>query len=311
MLDKNGVAGFLRLRDVLGIMDEHLQPSDGCSASAESAFTQPRNFLGNQFVYAVISARAKGLSIGVNMAPDGLCSFDCAYCEVDHSHRDPHRRLDMDVLSTELQNMVAYVRSGEIRKHSYFGQLPSKLLELRHVALSGNGEPTLCRDFTPAVISVMHVRATSPEFFKVALLTNGSGLHMPEVQSGLRYFTPRDEIWIKLDAGTQAYAEKINHLKIPLTQVLNNIRTIGRQRAVTIQSLFPSIDGQAPPQEEIDQYVWQLGELKRSGAAISQVQIYSATRPSRYSTCGHLPLRTLMGIAKRVRETTGINAEVF
>ncbi|MGH7991649.1 MAG: hypothetical protein ACREDS_15850, partial [Limisphaerales bacterium] len=48
-----------------------------------SAFGHPREFLGNRFVYAVISARARGLSIGVNMNPDQRCNFDCEYCEVN------------------------------------------------------------------------------------------------------------------------------------------------------------------------------------------------------------------------------------
>ena len=36
----------------------------------EVAFDRPRDFLNNHFVYVVISARARGLSVGVNMNPD-------------------------------------------------------------------------------------------------------------------------------------------------------------------------------------------------------------------------------------------------
>ena len=46
-------------------------------AIPETAFGCPRDFLNNRFVYAVISARAHGLSLGVNMNPDKRCSFDC------------------------------------------------------------------------------------------------------------------------------------------------------------------------------------------------------------------------------------------
>jgi hypothetical protein len=41
------------------------------------------------------------------------------------------------------------------------------------------------------------------------------------------------------------------------------------------------------------------------------VQIYSATRPAARSGFGHLPLKTLAGIARRVREVSGLHAEVF
>jgi hypothetical protein len=57
--------------------------------------------------------------------------------------------------------------------------------------------------------------------------------------------------------------------------------------------------------------VLRLKELKEAGARIPLVQIYSATRPTPHSECGHLPLRTLSDIARRVREGSGLRAEVF
>ena len=62
---------------------------------------------------------------------------------------------------------------------------------------------------------------------------------------------------------------------------------------------------------EVEAYVQRLRELKEAGAQISLVQIYSAARPSTHSECGHLPLRTLSAIAQRVREGSGLKAEVF
>ena len=55
----------------------------------------------------------------------------------------------------------------------------------------------------------------------------------------------------------------------------------------------------------------RLKDLKAAGAQISLVQIYSGTRPTPHSECGHLPLKTLSAIARRVREVTGLAAEVF
>jgi hypothetical protein len=78
-----------------------------------------------------------------------------------------------------------------------------------------------------------------------------------------------------------------------------------------IQSLFPAIDGEEPPLEEIEQYAQRLKELKAGGAQIPLVQIYSATRPTPNSGCGHLPLKTLSRIAHAVRQATGLKAEVY
>ena len=87
--------------------------------------------------------------------------------------------------------------------------------------------------------------------------------------------------------------------------------SLARQRPVIIQSLFPAIDGQGPPSSEIDMFAQRLRALKDAGAQIPLVQIYSATRPTPHSQCGHLPLRMLSHIAQRVREVTGLKAEVF
>ena len=114
-----------------------------------------------------------------------------------------------------------------------------------------------------------------------------------------------------LDGGTQAYVNKVNRSDIPLDKILSNILTLGRQRPVVIQSLFPAINNEEPPLEEVEQYSHRLLELKNAGAKISLVQIYSATRPSLNSESGHLPLRVLSRIAQTVRQTTGLKAEVF
>jgi hypothetical protein len=158
----------------------------------------------------------------------------------------------------------------------------------------------------------MHVRALSGlPFFKLVLITNAVALDLPPVQRGIGHLTKDDEIWAKLDGGTPAYLSKVNGVSVPLEKILANILAVGRKRPVVIQSLFPSINGQEPPPEEIEHYARRLQELKAGGAQISSVQIYSATRPTPHSECGHLPLRVLSNIAQTVRQATGLTAEVF
>jgi hypothetical protein len=80
---------------------------------------------------------------------------------------------------------------------------------------------------------------------------------------------------------------------------------------VIIQSLFPLLNGEEPVGDEIEQYAHRLNDLKQAGAQIQLVQIYSATRPTAHPTCGHLSLKMLARIAERVREVSGLKAEVF
>jgi wyosine [tRNA(Phe)-imidazoG37] synthetase (radical SAM superfamily) len=246
----------------------------------------------------------------VNVNPDKQCNFDCFYCEVDRHSPSTETVLDVDVMGAELRQTLMSIQNGQLARHSSYQSLPAELLQLRQVALSGDGEPTLAENFIETVQAVIRVRALG-EFFKIVLITNGTGLDRPSVLRGLKLLTQMDEIWIKLDGGTQAFVDKVNRPDVPLAKILNNILLIGRQRPVIIQSLFPAIHGEEPPVEEIHEFALRLKELKADGAQISLVQIYSAARPGSHAECGHLPLRVLSQIAQTVRQVSGLRAEVF
>lgn len=261
--------------------------------------------LGNRFVYAVVSPRANGLTVGVNMNPDKFCNFDCEYCEIDRTVTATEKNLNVEVMAEELQRLLLQAQSRDLH-------LPENLPRLRLVALSGDGEPTLCPNFLDAVRAVVHIRALGrAPFFKMALITNGTGLDIEQVQDGLRLFTPHDEIWAKMEAGTQRYMEAVNHPDCLLDKILDNILLVARKRPVIIQSLFALLNHEEPSAEEVEHYAERLRDLKRAGAQISLVQVYSAYHRAAHSTCGHLPLKTLSLIAQRVREVSGLRAEVF
>jgi wyosine [tRNA(Phe)-imidazoG37] synthetase (radical SAM superfamily) len=280
-------------------------------------FGYPRDFLGNRFVYLAISPRARGLSIGINLNPDGQCNFDCLYCDVDRRRSPtlgprPDSVIDCEVARRELEEVLELVLGTGLRNYPPYASLPLELLGLRHVALSGDGEPTASPRFLEAVQTVVHVRALGRfPFFKIVLITNASHLDLPEVQAGLGLLTSQDEIWAKLDGGTQPYLDLINRPTIPLEKILGNILDTARKRPVIIQSLFSTVDGTSPSAVEITEFALRLRELKNAGADISLVQIYSATRPTASDRVQHLPLRTMSEIATMVRNIAGLNAQVF
>ena len=278
--------------------------------SEEVAYGYPRDFLQNQFVYLVISPRAKGLSIGINMHPIVRCNFNCLYCEVERGQPARASLLDIERMGTELDQTLRMIDGGWLKHLPRYANLPADMLQVRHITLSGDGEPTLAEEFVEAVGAVAHIRAVN-RFFKIVLVTNSTALDTPQVSQGLRFFTREDEVWAKLDGGTDAYIRKVNGSTTPLEKILSNILLIARKRPVVIQSLFPAINGEAPPDSEIEEYSQRLKELKDQGAEISQVQIYSATRPMAQGACSHLPLKTLSRIAQTVRKVSGLRAEVF
>ena len=276
---------------------------------AES-ITQPREFLGNHFVYAVVTSRARGLSIGVNMNPDQRCNFDCPYCEVRRTPEKASLQLDLHVLKQELNHVVSLAQNRLLCKTEQFARTPPELLVLKDVALSGDGEPTLVENFDEVVREVLLIRElTTP--FRLVLITNGTGLLRPAVQRGIELFAPTDEIWIKLDAGTNGYMRMINGTDVALNTVLKNIVAVGRRRPVVIQSLFCMTDDEPPGEAEVAAYVQRLADLAAAGTQISLVQIYSISRAPARPGCRHLPLARLSQIARRVRAATSLNAEVF
>lgn len=278
---------------------------------ADSAFGHPRDYLGNRHVYVALSQRARGLSLGINLNPDQHCSFDCVYCEVHRDRPGRARELDLKLMISELAGFLGMIRQKRLREIPWFRSLPDELLELKEVALSGDGEPTLCPIFSKVVKAVVNIREQELHPFKIVLITNTTGLNNPEVQQGLRQFAAGDQVWVKLDAGTQRYMTKVNRPTITLKQVLDNILTLARTRPVVIQSLFPNDPTLQLTDAEIDQYVQRLRELREAGAQIELVQVYSAHRPAHRPACTHLAVETLCKIAQRVRKIAGLRAEVF
>ena len=66
-----------KLHIVQGLGAEAGAPLAADARIGERLFAANRD---NRYVYAVVSRRARGLSIGGNMNPDKRCNFDCVHC---------------------------------------------------------------------------------------------------------------------------------------------------------------------------------------------------------------------------------------
>lgn len=266
-----------------------------------------------QFVQVVVSPRAGGLSVRLNLNPDGRCNFDCVYCDVRRTLLCGAATVpDVGVMLAELEEVLDLIRSGRGEELAGCAGAPSDCLRLGHVALSGNGEPTLCPVFEEVVERVMHLRAQGNHgFFKVALITNSTGLLEPHVRKGLRLLTAQDEVWAKLDAGSEGWFRQVNQADLPFAELLQTLQRFAQGREVILQSLFPRIQGRAVPLAEQDAFAARVEELRRNGARITSVQVYSASRLPVSPRCGHASLADLSAIARRVRETSGLHTTVF
>lgn len=262
------------------------------------------------FCYPVISRRSKGLSIGVNLNPDQACNYDCVYCEVDRTHSPRVRTVDLPRLELELRALAGGWR--ELFDDPAFVAVPEAYRRLNDIAFSGDGEPTAAPAFTNAVEVVARVRRElGLTAAKVIVITNACFLTRPAVVQSLRVLDENGgEIWAKLDAGTEAYHERINRPSHPLVHVLDNILAAARVRPLVIQSLFCRFDGAPPDDTEIGAYVDRLATLLAQGAQLSLVQIYTVARIPAVRSVAALSASELESIARRVR-SLGVPAESF
>src|SRR5437763_6556886 len=166
-----------------------------------------RTFQDNVYVYAVVSRRSKGVSIGVNLNPDKVCNFDCVYCQVDRKTPPVVRDVEVPRLLQELEEMLDLVASGELFEHERFRQTPPALRRLNDIAFSGDGEPTTCPEFLEVVQSVAAIKQRRGlDAVKLVLITNATMLHRPRLCEALGILDANNgEIWAKLEAGTEAY----------------------------------------------------------------------------------------------------------
>ena len=274
--------------------------------------TGGRDYHGRSWVYMLLSGQTRGLSLGVNLSPSGVCDYRCPYCDTPKATALDLVPVDVPGLASELEATLEFIASGQVLRQPGYSRFPPELLTLRQVMLSGEGEPTLCPNFVDVVETLVHARSRGRyPFFKLVLETNGSGLERPEVQQALELFIERDEVWVKLDAGTDQQFQFMSGVDMPFSGVLSRILELGRRRPVVIQSLFARVNGSPPTGCEIDAYLGRLSQLQEQGAVIQRVQIHSVMNSIASSRCSHLPLASLSEIARLVRRKVGVEAEVF
>ena len=168
-----------------------------------------RDVTGMTYVYPVISRRAGGVSIGINLNPNNACNWACVYCQVPGLVRGGPPPVRLELLESELRTFLREITEGDFM----FREVPAEARRLVDVAFSGNGEPTSAPEFADAVACVGEVlrqKAPQPPL-KLTLITNGSLVHRPEVQSGLRQLGALGgEAWFKLDRAEADDIAKIN-----------------------------------------------------------------------------------------------------
>lgn len=274
----------------------------GTRADLLSTEDHDRGAAGMTYVYPVVSRRAGGVSIGINLNVNNACNWRCIYCQVPDLKRGGPAPIDMARLRAELREMLSALVDGDYMVR----HVPKDMRRLHDIALSGNGEPTSAAEF-PEVIELIGdamrdfglIGRISP-----VLISNGSLMHKSYVKDGLtRLAALGGEVWFKLDRATESGMRAINGTTISLARVRRNLGIAADRCPTWLQTCVFTLDGLPPTEPEIEAYLDVLRGLHASGTPLHGVLLYGLARPVMQverSRLGRVSEAWLLGLADRI-----------
>ena len=270
-----------------------------------------RDSAGLLYVYPVVSRRAGGVSVGVNLNPNRACNWRCVYCQVEGLTRGGAPEIDLARLERELTGFLEGVVRGDwLARH-----VPEGARVLKDVAFSGDGEPTSSRELEGAleVVGRVLARLDLAGRIPVVLITNGSLVHQEHVRRALAKLAALGGVvWFKLDSATEEGRRRTNDASIADARVRANLETAARLCPTWIQTIAFARGGEPPSRAERDAYLELVRELVDARVPLEGVLLYGLARPSHQpeaSELSALPLDWLEAFAREI-EAAGLRVRV-
>jgi wyosine [tRNA(Phe)-imidazoG37] synthetase (radical SAM superfamily) len=234
-----------------------------------------RDVVGLTYVYPVVSRRAGGVSLGINLSPNNACNWHCVYCQVPNLKLGVSPEADIKRLSQELDAFLQKLMHGNyMQKH-----VPDDCQVLKDIAISGNGEPTTCPNFLEAVEAIMQIMKTYELCIPLRLITNGSSVHKPNVQQGLkRMAAQRGEVWFKLDAIGEQRTQGVNGVSLKPDWQIKQLQAVAQVCAVKLQTCV--LKQQTQDDSYAQDYLAWLKLALAQGIKLEGVLLYGLARPS-------------------------------
>lgn len=255
-------------------------------------------FLFDRVIFGPVHSRRLGVSLGVNLLPTDFkyCSFNCIYCECGWTKINK-----IDKIEFPPAIVVRQYLEKKLKEMQESNTLPEA------ISFAGNGEPTLHPEFADVIDYTIELRNKYAPQSKIAVLSNSTMLHLPEVVNALKKI---DLNILKLDAGSEETYHAINNPQpeISLNEIVQNLKQFPSK--LIIQTLFvrgnyngKMIDNTTD--EEVNLWLEHLKEIKPE-----RVMIYPIARGTPVRGLEKISLDELNAIAKRVKKI-GLKAEVY
>jgi wyosine [tRNA(Phe)-imidazoG37] synthetase (radical SAM superfamily) len=254
------------------------------------AWVNPRR-MPSQIIYGPVFSRRLGRSLGINLFPWGrkICSFDCVYCE--------HGVTDVLTLAPRFQDFF----SAEDVLAAVENALQQSW-SLDCLTFSGNGEPTLHPQFHSIAQAVRALRDRLRPEMRLAVFSNATTLHRPEIQQALALF---DLPILKLDAGNEEVLQAVNRpaAGVTLATIVSGMKRIPH---LVLQALFVQGRYSNSGSQAFVEWLELLAEIRPQA-----VQIYSLDRLPAQDGVEEVDRSRLEQMANEIRARTGLPVQVF
>ena len=243
----------------------------------------------SSIVFGPVKSRRLGVSLGVNLLPvdSKLCSFDCIYCECglnrEHRFRMPLPALDE----------VEQALSNRLR------QMKDNKEPLDVITFAGNGEPTLHPQFADLIDMTVKMRNSYMPDVKIAVLSNATMLHKPEIVAALRRVDYNIQ---KLDGADNEMVRWLNcpeNTEFSVDRVVEQLKVFNGD--VIIQTIFleGEVGGRFVTNADDESVANWLALLKE--IAPLRVMVYTLDRPSPTGGLKKMPLARLREIGEKAK----------
>ena len=140
------------------------------------------------YLYGPVPSRRLGRSLGVDLVPHKICTYDCIYCQIGKTTEKTLVRKEYVPVREILEEVGRF--------------LEEKSSSIDVLSLTGSGEPTLHSEIRSVIEGIKAITS-----IPVAVITNGSLLYKEEVRESLLQV---DVVLPSLDAVSAEVFEKIN-----------------------------------------------------------------------------------------------------
>ncbi len=227
-------------------------------------------------IFGPVPSRRLGISLGVDIIPYKTCTLDCVYCECGKTTDLRIERKDFvnpKIILDEIKTVV----SGDT------------LIE--YITFSGSGEPTLNKDIGEIISGIKEITD-----IPVAVLTNGTLLHLKEVREELK---KTYVVLPSLDAVTPSLFSKLNrpHKGLSIGLIIDGLITFRLEFSGEIWLEVFIAKGINDGEEELDKIYRNIKKIKPD-----KVQLNSLDRPPACDNIQPMEIKTLENIVDKWKD---------